>query len=68
VNDRQEVDFYYRIEGQEWKRMETSVEISGMQHNTLGGFLDVRPALYACGEGQATIRGFRYWPRVVTPG
>jgi beta-xylosidase len=67
VNDRQEVDFYYRLAGQPWQRFETTTEISGMQHNTLGGFLDVRPALYACGEGQATIRGFRYWPRVEVP-
>lgn len=67
VNDRQEVDFYYRVEGQAWQRMETSVEISGMQHNTLGGFLDVRPALYACGAGEAIFRGFRYWPRVEAP-
>lgn len=67
VNDREEVDFYYRLPGQSWRRMETSVEISGMQHNVLGGFLDVRPALYACGEGVATIRNFRYWPKVVAP-
>jgi len=67
VNDRQEVDFYYRLDGQPWKRFESTTEISGMQHNTLGGFLDVRPALYACGQGQATFRNFRYWPKVQTP-
>ncbi|MDR3724091.1 MAG: family 43 glycosylhydrolase [Terracidiphilus sp.] len=67
VNDRQELDFYYKIEGQQWKRMETTVEISGMHHNTLGGFLDVRPAVFACGEGEATIRGFRYWTGAVAP-
>ena len=67
VNDRQEADFYYRIEGEKWQRAEASAEISGMQHNILGGFLDVRPALFACGEGEAAFRGFRYWPRVETP-
>jgi hypothetical protein len=38
-----------------------------MQHNVLGGFLDLRPALYACGSGAATFRAFRYWPKVQIP-
>jgi beta-xylosidase len=67
VNDRQEVDFYYQLPGEPWRRMEESAEISGMHHNVLGGFLDVRPALFAAGSGQATFRGFRYWPEVKAP-
>jgi len=67
VNDRQEVDFYFRIPGKPWQRSQESAEISGMQHNVLGGFLDVRPALYACGAGKATLRNFRYWPEVKVP-
>ena len=67
VNDRQEVDFYYRLPGKPWVRTEDSVEISGMHHNVLGGFLDVRPAIYASGSGKATFRGFRYWPEVKVP-
>jgi xylan 1,4-beta-xylosidase len=62
VNDRQEVDFYFRLPGKEWQRMAESAEISGMQHNVLGGFLDVRPAVYACGASKATFRSFRYLP------
>ena len=31
------------------------------------GFLDVRPALYACGRGKATFRAFRYWPEAKAP-
>ena len=67
VNDRQEIDFYYRLPGQEWKKTRSSSEISGMEHNVLGGFLDVRPALYACGQGQATFRDFRYWAEAKAP-
>jgi xylan 1,4-beta-xylosidase len=67
VNDNQDVDFYYRLPGGEWRRMEESAEISGMHHNVLGGFLDVRPAIFAAGKGQATFRNFRYWPEVKTP-
>jgi xylan 1,4-beta-xylosidase len=67
VNDRQEVDFYFRFEGRAWQRAEESAEISGMHHNILGGFLDVRPALSAWGAGRATFRKFRYWPEVNLP-
>jgi hypothetical protein len=67
VNDRQEIDFYYRLPGRPWRKTQESAEISGMQHNVLGGFLDVRPALYACGTGAATFRGFRYWPKAQAP-
>jgi beta-xylosidase len=61
VNDRQEIDFYYRLPGEKtWKRTQESAEVAGLNHNVLGGFLDLRPALYACGSGQATFRAFRY--------
>ena len=67
VNDRQEVDFYFRIPDKPWQRTQESAEISGMHHDVLGGFLDVRPAVYACGSGKATLRNFRYWPEVNVP-
>jgi len=67
VNDRQEVDFYFKLPGKSWQRTQESAEISGMHHNVLGGFLDVRPAVYACGSGKATLRNFRYWPQVNVP-
>ena len=68
VNDRQEIDFYYKLPGKPWHRTEESAEISGMDHNVLGGFLDVRPALCAYGTGKANFRAFRYWPEVRVPG
>ena len=67
VNARQEVEFYYRLPGRPWQKTESSTEISGLHHNVLGGYLDVRPAVYACGQGQTTFRGFRYWPEVKAP-
>lgn len=60
VNQRQEVDFYYRLPGQDWKRTQESAEVASINHNVLGGFLSLRPALYACGSGQATFRSFRH--------
>jgi xylan 1,4-beta-xylosidase len=67
VNDRNEVDFHFRLPGKAWQRTQESAEISGMQHNVLGGFLDVRPAIYAVGSGKATLRNFRYLPEVNVP-
>jgi beta-xylosidase len=67
VNDRQEIDFYYRLPGQTWRKTQESAEISGMNHNVLDGFLDVRPAVYAAGSGKATFRAFRYWPGLNVP-
>jgi hypothetical protein len=49
------------------RKTEESAEIAGMDHNVLGGFLDVRPAVFAAGKGQATFRNFRYWPEVKSP-
>jgi beta-xylosidase len=67
VNDRQELDFYYKLPGAGWIKAAASAEISGMHHNVLGNFLDVRPALYACGTGKARFKSFRYWPEVKVP-
>jgi len=67
VNDRQEIDFYYRLPGEPWQRMPESAEVSGMHHNVLGGFLDLRPAVFAVGSGKAIFRNFRYWAEVNVP-
>ena len=67
VNDRQEVDFYFRLPNRPWQRTQESAEISGMHHNVLGGFLDVRPAISSWGSGNVTFRDFRYWPEVNLP-
>jgi beta-xylosidase len=60
VNQGQEVDFYYRLPGQDWKRTQESAEVASINHNALGGFLSLRPALYVCGSGQATFRSFQH--------
>jgi xylan 1,4-beta-xylosidase len=60
VNQRQEVDFYYCLPGEDWKRTQESAEVASVNHNVLGGFLDLRPALYTCGSGHAVFRSFRH--------
>lgn len=52
VNDRQDVRFYVRPEGGEWRILGPSMEISQ------GG--TVRAALFVSGEGEATFESFDY--------
>lgn len=64
VNDDQVVDFFYRLENgnsaSKWTHLRDSLDVSCYQQNALGGFLDLRPALYACGTGSATFRNWSY--------
>lgn len=43
-----------------WVKYGTQMEVSGYHHNVAGGFLSLRPALYAAGEGAARFRRLRY--------
>jgi xylan 1,4-beta-xylosidase len=72
VNDNQVADFFYRLEEggtgdatAKWTHVRRSLDVSCYNHNALGGFLDLRPALYACGRGSATYRNWRYVASVV---
>ena len=58
VNDRQEVDFYFRVPDDPWQRAPESAEISGMHHNVLGGFLDVTAGGLRLRHGQSHIAQF----------
>ncbi len=66
VNEDQVVDFYYRVQDAgspgTWKHVRASWDMTTYQQNALGGFLDLRPALYSCGSGLATFRDWRYVP------
>ena len=67
VNEDQVVDFYYRVQDAgspgTWKHERASWDMTTYQQNALGGFLDLRPALYVCGSGSATFRNWRYVPK-----
>jgi xylan 1,4-beta-xylosidase len=69
VNSDQVVDFFYRIEdgnsAAKWIHIRNSFDVTCYQQNALGGFLDLRPALYACGTGSATFRNWNYIPKVL---
>ena len=67
VNDDQEADFYYRLPGKEWTKFRSSMDITSYNNNALGGFLDLRPALYSCGSGHASFRAYRYQAGAIKP-
>ncbi|MBT0671683.1 family 43 glycosylhydrolase [Novosphingobium profundi] len=46
--------------GKTWQRFDRGMEVSGYHHNVRGGFLMLRPGLYAAGQGEARFRDFRY--------
>jgi len=43
-----------------WTELAGQVDTSNYNHNIYGGFLDLRPALYAGGNGTARFRHFKY--------
>lgn len=59
-NDRHIVTFHTSPDGQEWTKFEAGMEVSGYHHNVAYGFLSLRPALYAAGEGEVIFRNFIY--------
>ena len=46
--------------GRTWRRFDRGMEVSGYHHNVRGGFLMLRPGLYAAGPGEARFRDFRF--------
>ena len=46
--------------GKSWQRFDRGMEVSGYHHNVRGGFLMLRPGLYAAGSGEARFRDFQF--------
>ncbi|MBC2667533.1 family 43 glycosylhydrolase [Novosphingobium piscinae] len=47
-------------DGRTWQRFDRGMEVSGYHHNVRGGFLSLKPGLYAAGTGSARFSDFRY--------
>jgi len=56
------VDMYYSLNGEDWYKIENSLEVSGMHHNVLSGFLGLRIGLCSIGDGIVTFKNFKYNP------
>ncbi|UAK23303.1 family 43 glycosylhydrolase [Sphingomonas nostoxanthinifaciens] len=59
VNDREIVTFSYSEDGTHWAQV-VSFEVSGYNHNMGGGFLSLRPAIYAAGPGEVQYRSLAF--------
>jgi beta-xylosidase len=61
VNDRHIVKFYHSADGTDWQIFrDRQMEVSGYHHNVRGGFMMLRPGVYAAGPGEARFRNFKY--------
>lgn len=60
INDCHEVSSYYSADGKTWTKLDRSLDVSGYNHNTFGGFLSLRAGFFAGGEGTVTFRNFTY--------
>jgi beta-xylosidase len=60
-NDWHIVSFHLSGDGgASWKRFDRGMEVSGYHHNVRGGFLMLRPGIYAAGAGEARFRNFAF--------
>lgn len=47
-------------DGKSWQRFDRGMEVSGYHHNVRGGFLMLRPGIYAAGPGEVRFRDFSF--------
>lgn len=62
VNKNNLVSQYYSLDGENWKKIETTLEVSSIHHNVLGGFLSLRIGLASIGDGEVHFSNFQYSP------
>jgi len=60
THNRHIVTIHTSQDGIQWEKYPIQMEVSGYHHNVAGGFLALKPAIYAAGSGQVTFRHFRY--------
>ncbi|MEH0166629.1 family 43 glycosylhydrolase [Roseateles microcysteis] len=46
--------------GKTWHKFGTQMDVSGYHHNVAGGFMSLRPALFAAGQGQVRFSRLSY--------
>jgi len=56
------VDMFYSHDGEEWLKIENSLEVSGFHHNVLSGFMSLRIGLVSLGNGTVHFKEFNYRP------
>jgi beta-xylosidase len=59
-NNHHIVTTWYSPDGRHWTKHWMQFEVSGYNHNVAGGFLSLRPGLFAAGSGEVRFRNFKY--------
>jgi xylan 1,4-beta-xylosidase len=59
-NDQHNVTFHYSLDEKNWVQHSWQLEVSGLHHNVVGGFLSLQPGVYCAGAGVVTLRDFKY--------
>lgn len=59
-NDRHVVTVWHSPDGEHWTKHWMQFEVSGYHHNVAGGFLSLRPTLFAAGSGEVRFKHFKY--------
>jgi xylan 1,4-beta-xylosidase len=60
TNNRHILTVHSSRDGTNWEKYPVQMEVSGYHHNVSGGFLALKPAIYAAGDGKVHFRQFRY--------
>ncbi|WP_347880760.1 family 43 glycosylhydrolase [Paenibacillus sp. F411] len=60
INDKHEVELYYKLEEEDWVKLPETMDTSGYHHNALGGFLSLRAGIEATGKGRVQFHDFTY--------
>jgi xylan 1,4-beta-xylosidase len=61
TNDDNVVTYHCSTDGgRTWMLHGLRMEVSGYHHNVFGGFLSLKPAIYAVGSGRVRLRDFQY--------
>lgn len=54
------VDMFYSLDGINWIKNDSSIEVSSINHNALSGFISLRIGLCSIGNGSVKYRNFKY--------
>ncbi|HET9571063.1 MAG TPA: family 43 glycosylhydrolase [Bacteroidales bacterium] len=54
------VDMYYSLDGIDWVKSDSSIEVSSLNHNALSGFISLRIGLCSIGNGSVKFKNFKY--------
>lgn len=58
-SDHDVLSAWYSADGKTWHKFPWGFEVSGVHHNTVYGFLSLRPGLYAGGDGEVEVTDFK---------